>query len=208
MAMNYSEGTPVVSLDGKELGTVLRSDDEGLEIQLVGSDRTMRIPHDVIATGASSHDRVIVQGAVAEGVLDEEPTGPVTEVGDHSTLSLAAEEAIATVREVDRGKVIIDKRVEVFPHEAKVDIGTDRIDVERIPVNEEFDSPPGARQEGDTLIVPVVEEVLVVSKRYRVVEEVHVHKYRDVETQTLQEELRREVVDVCEVDASGEEVQR
>lgn len=208
MAMNYSEGTPVVSLDGKELGTVLRSDDEGLEIQLVGSDRTMRIPHDVIATEASSHDRVIVQGAVAEGVLDEEPTGPVTEVGDHSTLSLAAEEAIATVREVDRGKVIIDKRVEVFPHEAKVDIGTDRIDVERIPVNEEFDSPPGARQEGDTLIVPVVEEVLVVSKRYRVVEEVHVHKYRDVETQTLQEELRREVVDVREVDASGEEVQR
>lgn len=208
MTMNYSEGARVASLDGTDLGTVLRSDDDGIEIQVAGSSRTMRIPYDVIATEASSENRVIVQGAVAEGVLDEEPTGPVSDVGDHTTLSLAAEEAIASVRDVDRGKVIIDKHVEMFPHEAKVDIGTDRVDVERVPVNEEFDSPPGPRQEGDTLIVPVVEEVLVVTKRYRVVEEVHVHKYRDVETQTLQEELRREVVDVREVDAAGEDVVR
>jgi stress response protein YsnF len=46
---------------------------------------------------------------------------------------------------------------------------------------------PSARQEGDTLIIPVLEEVLVVEKRVRIKEEIHV-------TRTAREEPYRATV--------------
>src|SRR5690606_4780036 len=149
-------------------------------------------------------DHVVIQGAVGDLLA------PPMAVDDHERQSfgLTAEEAIAHVHEVDRGRLLIDKHVEMVPHEAAIDVGTDRVEVDRIPVNEEVDTPPQIREEGDTLIVPVVEEVLVVTKRYRILEEVRVTKYRDVRTETFHEELKREVVTVTEEDPEGNPVDR
>lgn len=207
MADRYATGARVVSLDGVDLGEVDHVDREGLIVRLHKGRREMRVPFDVVDDAASTSQRVVVQGAI-EGIDEpvEEPLGTVS--GDSRTLPLVGEEAIARVRETDRGKVVISKHVETFPHEAEVEIGTDRVEVERVPVNEEVDTAPEVRQEGDTLIVPVIEEVLVVTKRYRVVEEVRVRKIRDAETRTLTEDLRREVVDVQEIDEHGEVVDR
>jgi uncharacterized protein (TIGR02271 family) len=146
----------------------------------------------------------VIQGAVGD-VLE-----PRMGIDEHQTESfgLVAEEAIAHVHEVDRGRLLIDKTVEMVPHQANVDVGTDRVHVERVPVNEEVDAPPQVRQEGDTLVVPVIEEVLVVTKRYRIIEEVRVTKYRDVRTETFDEELKREVVTVTEEDAEGNVIDR
>jgi uncharacterized protein (TIGR02271 family) len=48
----------------------------------------------------------------------------------------------------------------------------EHIDVERVPVNRPIDGPVSVRQEGDTTIVPVVREVLVVQKQLVLVEEI------------------------------------
>ena len=208
MSKQYSRGAKVVSLDGVDVGTVEQVDDDGVHVLLADSDKTMFVPYEVIDDEASTTERVVVQGAVSEDVEPSPMNASVTQPGDHHTLPLIAEEAIAHVHEVDRGKLIIDKRVEMVPHEAKVDVGTDRVEIERVPINKEVETAPETRQEGDTLIVPVIEEVLVVTKRFRIIEEVHVRKVRDVETQTFQEELRREVVDIEERDAEGEIVDR
>ena len=176
-------------------------------MRLRNSPRSMRVPFDVIDETASTSERIVIQGAV--GDLESSRTSPrITEPGDGVTLPLVGEEAVARVHEVSRGRVVINKRVEVVPHEANIDIGTDRVDVERVAVNKEVDQPPSTRQEGDTLIVPVVEEVLVVTKRYRIIEEVHVHKYRDVQTETFEEDLKREVVEVREIGEDGETIER
>lgn len=205
MNNRYAEGARVISLDGVELGAVTAVHEDDLELRLDDTGQLMRVPFDVIDAESSTDEVIVVHGAVTEGVNDvqQQDLGRIADVGDHQTLSLVGEEAIAHVREVDRGRVIVHKRVEAMPHEAEVEVGTDRVEVERVEVNEEFDHAPGTRQEGDTLIVPVVEEVLVVSKRYRVIEEVHVRKLRDVQTEVLQEELRREVVEVEELDELG-----
>lgn len=207
MTDRYATGARVVGLDGAELGEVDHVDREGLIVRLYNDDREMRVPFDVVDEAASSPDRVVIHGAL-EGINEPVPNPRVEEPGDTQTLALVGEEAVAHVREVDRGRVVISKSVETFPHEAQVDVGTDRVEVERVPVGEEVDTAPEIRQEGDTLIVPVIEEVLVVTKRYRIVEEVHVRKVRDVETTTLTEDLRREVVDVQEIDEHGEVVDR
>ena len=204
----FTPGARVVSLDGHDVGTVESMTGEGsdsrLVVRLVDGERTMLVPYDVIDTEGSTEDLVVIQGAVGD-LLDTR-----MHIGEHATetFALAAEEAIAHVHEVDRGRVLIDKTVELVPHEAEVDVANDRVDVERVAVNEEVDTPPTTRQEGDTLIVPVVEEVLVVTKRYRIIEEVRVTKYRDVTTERFQEDLRREVVTVTEEDPDGNVIKR
>lgn len=204
----YNPGARVVSLDGQDVGTVEdltgAGSDAQLVVRLVDGDRTMLVPYSVIDVERSDEDLVVIQGAVGD-LLDTQ-----MDIGQHDTqtFALSAEEAIAHVHEVDRGRVLIDKTVEMVPHEAAVDVGNDRVEVERVPVDEEVDTPPATRQEGDTLIVPVVEEVLVVTKRYRIIEEVRVTKYRDITTERFQEELKREVVTVTEEDAEGNIVER
>lgn len=204
----FNPGARVVSLDGQDVGTVESITGEGTDAQVIvrltDGDRTMMVPYDVIDLDGSSEDRLVIQGAVGD-LLDTR-----MDVGEHEkqTFALSAEEAIAHVHEVDRGRVLIDKTVEMVPHEAEVEVGTDRVEVERVAVDEEVDTPPEIRQDGDTLVVPVVEEVLVVTKRYRIVEEVRVTKHRDISTETFKEELKREVVTVTEEDIEGNVVDR
>lgn len=204
----FNEGARVISLDGEDIGTVEKMTGTGVDanlvVRLTDGSRTMMVPYSVIDEDRSTEDEAYVQGAVGN-LLDEQMA-----IGEHKhdTLELVAEEAEAHVHEVDRGRVLIDKTVEMVPHRADVEVGTDVVDVDRVDINEEFNEPPQTRQEGDTLIVPVIEEVLVVSKRYRVIEEVRITKRRDVHTETFEENLKREVVTVTEEDVDGEIVDR
>jgi uncharacterized protein (TIGR02271 family) len=126
-----------------------------------------------------------------EGLLDEH---------NHGTLELRAEQLEVLKRDVEQGRVRIDKRIENVPFSEDIDVEMDVVEVQRVPRFEEFDAPPESRYEGETLIIPVVEEVLVITRRYRVTEEVHVTTRREVRTERVEDELRREVLTVDVVD--------
>jgi hypothetical protein len=204
----FNPGAKVVSLDGRDVGVFETLSGKGSDAQLIvrlpDGNRTMMVPYSLIDVGESTDDLVVIQGAV--GDLLEPGLG--IDAHESRSIGLAAEEAIAHVHEADRGRVRIDKTVEIVPHEAAIDVGTDRVEVERVAVDQQVDAPPKVRQEGDTLVVPVVEEVLVVTKRYRIIEEVRVTRYRDIQTKTFREDLRREVVTVTEEDAEGNIIDR
>ncbi|MEA2512383.1 MAG: hypothetical protein QOJ59_1870 [Thermomicrobiales bacterium] len=102
------------------------------------------------------------------------------------------------VREVERGSVRIHTRVETVPSEITVEAGHDEVVVERVPVDRQVDAAPSPRQEGDTLVIPVVEEVLVVEKRLVVREEVRITRRRVTTAVPIRETVRREVVEVEE----------
>lgn len=68
------------------------------------------------------------------------------------------------------------------------------VTVERVPVNRVVDGPVEARQEGDTLILPVLEEVLVVERRLVLKEEVRVVRSRVIEPAAQRVTLRREEI--------------
>jgi uncharacterized protein (TIGR02271 family) len=196
-AWQVTEGAQVVDEHGEELGVVERVDATAPTFLLVRTHRerrAVRIPITIVDRAVSTADRIVVPGmgerlaAATDAAAGE---GPLT-------IPVVAEQAFATVREVEQGRAVIEKRVEIVPHVAKIDVGTDEVEVERVRLDQEVDTAPTVRQEGDTLIVPVVEEVLVVTKRYLVREEVRVTKRRVVREETLHEDLRREVVDVRE----------
>ena len=50
------------------------------------------------------------------------------------------------------------------------------VDVERVPIGREVEVAPTVREEGDFLIVPIVEERLVVEKRLFLVEELRLRR--------------------------------
>lgn len=115
-----------------------------------------------------------------------------------STKIPVIEEKINIDKEVvESGKVRLTKRV----HEEEKMIDTpgvhEEVDVERIAINKYVDSPPPpVRHEGDTTIISVLREVMVVEKRLELVEEVRITK-RSVKSEGTQKvTLRREEVDV------------
>ena len=66
------------------------------------------------------------------------------------------------------------------------------VQVERVPINRLVAEAPASRQEGDTLVVPILEEVLVVEKRLMLMEEVRITRTRtevhEPQTVTLRSE--------------------
>jgi uncharacterized protein (TIGR02271 family) len=100
---------------------------------------------------------------------------------------------------VERGKVRVSKRIS--EHEEIVDepLFHEEVRVERVPVNRVIETTPGVRNEGDTLVIPVVEERIFVEKRLVLVEELRVKKEL-VETHQPQKiTLRKEQVEINRV---------
>jgi stress response protein YsnF len=68
----------------------------------------------------------------------------------------------------------------------------------------EVDVAPEPRQEGDTWIIPVIEEVLVVEKRLVVKEEIRLTRHRVTSQIPVSDTVRRQVVEIETESASGE----
>jgi stress response protein YsnF len=90
-----------------------------------------------------------------------------------------AEEAVSvTKREVDTGRVQVALTTEIETVIARETLRGRRVEVERVPVGRtlaEGEAAPVPHEEGDTLVIPVVEETAVVVKRLVVREEVRLH---------------------------------
>jgi uncharacterized protein (TIGR02271 family) len=96
----------------------------------------------------------------------------------------------------ETGKVIVHKRVIEENHSVNIPLLQEGHTVERVKVDKVFNAPPPVRQEGDTVVIPVVREILIIEKKYEVTEELHVRKTR-TETPYVQEiTLLREEVHV------------
>jgi len=97
---------------------------------------------------------------------------------------------------VDRGRVRVHKRVREETRTVEVPLVRERAVIERVPIGRYVDRPPGVRREGDRLVVPAVEEVLVVEKRWLLREEVHVRVERAERTERRDVRLRREEIEI------------
>ncbi len=119
---------------------------------------------------------------------------------DHPPLIVPVHEEVleATKRETDLGRVMVRKRVEDVPVEQTIEVEREHVSVERVAIDQPVESAPTPRQEGDTLVVPVVEEVLVTEKRLMLKEEVRVTRLRETEQVSIRDTVRREVVEVEE----------
>lgn len=123
---------------------------------------------------------------------------------DATTIALHEEYLEPSVSPVDRGVLRVHRRVETVPSEILADVSHDEIEIERITIGQQVDTAPAPRQEGDTWIVPVVEEVLVVEKRLVVREEIRITRKRVTEQIPIADTVKRQVIDIETESVSGE----
>jgi uncharacterized protein (TIGR02271 family) len=97
-----------------------------------------------------------------------------------------------TVAEADR--VFIRTSVLERTEYADIELHSGEAIIERVPLDLLVDAPPAIRQEGDTIIVPVVEEIMVVEKRLLLKEEIHIRRQQVVQHIRQPVRLRSEEV--------------
>ncbi|HYH17206.1 MAG TPA: DUF2382 domain-containing protein [Azospirillum sp.] len=111
---------------------------------------------------------------------------------DEQRLPLHEEVLSVGKRTVEGDRVRITTRVLEREQTAEQDLDSEEVEVVRVPVGRPVDAVPETRQEGDVLIVPVVEEELVVTKRLVLKEELHIRKRTTTRTERITATLRSE----------------
>ena len=130
-------------------------------------------------------------------------TSDVVEVaaGEEMTIPVLREEVIIQTRQVQSGGVRVHKLVNERTETVEQPTMRDQVEVERVAIGRVVDAQamPHARQEGDTLIIPILEEMLVVEKRIVLKEEVRITKRRTEEVEQVQVVLREEEVQIEQI---------
>jgi uncharacterized protein (TIGR02271 family) len=97
-------------------------------------------------------------------------------------IPLVEEQIEVAKREIERGRVVVRKHVDTREEIAEAVLWQDELSVERVPLGVPVDVAPPVREEGDVLIVPVLEEQLVIETRLILKEELRITRHRRSET--------------------------
>lgn len=158
---------------------------------------------EVHADGASSPLAGTAAGTRCQKRMASDTSASNTSASDTSAatgvrIPVIQEELQLGRRVVDTGRgVRLRKTVTEETLHVEEALQRQELQIEHVPVNAWIDgAPPVRRQEGDTLIIPVLEEVLVVQKRLRLTEEIRITAKAHTHTVSEQVVLRKEHVAV------------
>jgi uncharacterized protein (TIGR02271 family) len=116
-----------------------------------------------------------------------------------TTIPVVREEPVVHKRSVETGSgVRVAKTVAQREHVVDEMLAKDEVVVERVSIGQAVDAAnlPGIRYEGDTMIVPVLEEILVAEKRTILKEELRITSTRREVREQQRVVLRSEEVSV------------
>ena len=122
---------------------------------------------------------------------------PETQIDNEMTvIPVVQEEVVFQKQVVESGKVRISKHIREFEEIVDEPLFREEVAIERVPINQFVEARPAVRQEGDTMIIPVVQEQIFVQKRLVLVEELRVRKQVIETHQPQRVTLRKEEVEI------------
>ena len=98
-----------------------------------------------------------------------------------STVPLHTEKIAVSRRQVAGDTVRVSIVAREQPRQVDEDLTHERVEIERVPVGRPVDAVPPIREEGDTTVISVVEEIVVVERRLILKEEVRIRRVRVTE---------------------------
>ena len=121
-----------------------------------------------------------------------------SDIEEEKVIQLIQEEFTVETEKVETARVTVNKRVETREEVVYTPTTSEEVVIEHIPINKLLDNkiPKVRKTEDGVLIIPVVEEIVVVEKRLLFKEEVHISKRRITTNVPQTIVLRREVIDV------------
>jgi uncharacterized protein (TIGR02271 family) len=121
-----------------------------------------------------------------------------------ASIPLLEEELRVDKRDTTTGKVRVRSVVDTLDEVARATLKEERVEVRRVPVGTEIKEVPSVRTEGELVIVPVVEEVLIIEKRLVLKEELHIRRRVTQETVEVPVTLRKQRAVVERVTPEGQ----
>lgn len=106
-------------------------------------------------------------------------------------VALIEEQISIAKRQVETDRVRVRTVVDAEQVLVEEMLSTGHLEVTRVAVDREVASAPSPHQDGDTLVIPIIEERLVVEKRLFVVEELRVTRSSRDEAVSIPVALRR-----------------
>jgi stress response protein YsnF len=111
------------------------------------------------------------------------------------------EESVTVEKErVVTGRVRVSTSSSEVEKLAQATLAGIRVEVTRERLDREIDAVPETRVEGDTTIIPVVEEVMVVEKRLVLVEEIRIRQIVTSEEVSVPVTVRKQTATVEHID--------
>jgi len=186
------DGMRVVGPDNREYGPIERYDNSAAYVH------GKRVPF--AAIGRVERDRLYVDtpelwGLTSTDAVDRssaETDGTGADLGGEIRVPVLEEQLQFATREIDLGEVRIHKTVEEAEEARSGQLNREDVEVERIRVDRRVTEPEESRQDGDWLVIPVMEEVFVVEKHLMVTEEIRIRKRLVTEEAEVRETVRRE----------------
>jgi uncharacterized protein (TIGR02271 family) len=125
---------------------------------------------------------------------------------DNPKLTLLAEELSVEKEAVETGRVRVTKQTRT--REAFVDenLLREHAEVKTIPIGREISETPSVRQEGETIVIPIVKEVLHTERRLILKEEVKITRRRTSEQFQDRVAFRRQEAVITRVQSATEPV--
>jgi uncharacterized protein (TIGR02271 family) len=98
---------------------------------------------------------------------------------DQVVVPLHSEEVSIAKKRVVTGQVKIGTITKESEQLVEEILEHDHVEVGRTVIGKQVDKAPVVREEGDTLIIPILEEILIVERRLLLKEEVRVRRVRE-----------------------------
>ena len=134
------------------------------------------------------------------------PSEAAVEITDEAVLRLLVEELSVDKQRVETGRLRVRRVTQERTEEVGYDVEYIEAQFERVPVGRIVDERPVMRETEDTIVIPVVEEIVVVERRLVLKEEIHVRKTRRVERKSEQVTLRTQQAEVLRLPPKGSPV--
>ncbi len=140
------------------------------------------------------------------GKIQEQSSRRNAESADETVVPVIEEDVIAGARPVKTGAVRVEKHVEKRVRKVQTPLVHENVEIRRVPVNRVVKEMPGIHTRGETTIIPVVEDELIITKRVVIREEIHLIRHRSNARVTKEVAVHREIAKVHRLDADGRRV--
>ena len=157
-------------------------DDSAERIVRFSDGREIRVPAELIVV---DKDGTFYLRTTA----GSEPSAAVEAEREKTVIPVVEEELDIRKQELQTGRILIHKKVDTREIPVEEVLRTSDVDIQRVPMDRVVTEPVESRYEGDTLVIPILEEVLVVEKRLVLREEIRI-------TRRVQEHTERRTVPV------------
>ena len=161
--------------------------------------------HDRLAVLLADGARVLLPAAhVArqpDGTYRAEVSFAEIQAADESVVLREIEERLdVSTRVRETGRVRVSTHTETETQQVSEPVWREAVEVERVTVDRVVDAPREPWTEGDVTVVPVYEEVLVVTKQLVLREEIRLRRRRETDRHEQSVELRRQSAQVERID--------